>query len=46
MDESYQSLVREYWRLREELSRDEGMLAALQKVVLLYHNLLWKDDHG
>lgn len=42
LDSSYSLLVRHYWKLREEVRRDEGRLTELQRVILFLHNSVWK----
>eukprot|EP00796_Vickermania_ingenoplastis_P005533 gene5534-3991_t len=37
----YHKLIRNYWKLREDVSREEGRYAAMQRVLLMYHNSVW-----
>lgn len=39
---SLEELTRYYWRLKDEVRRDEGRLFEAQAILLLMHNILWK----
>lgn len=44
MDQEYTALIKEYWMLREEISRAEGKLGALQKIIIMLHNYNWRTN--